>query len=59
MILLQVIVLTIQKERYNEELLKKTELTMTKNIGVTKKKLILYNYIYSNMNNHINIIIFV
>ena len=45
-------------ERYKESLLKKTELTLKENKDVMKK-LILYNYTYSNMNNHKSIINFV
>ena len=45
------------KERYNESLLKKTELTMKENDSVMKK-LILYKYTCSNMNISIIINIF-
>ena len=48
------------KERYNESLLKKTELSMKENNSVMKNlKLILYNYTYSNTNSNIIITILV
>ena len=45
-------------ERYNESLLKKTELTMKKNDNVMKKlKLILSDYTYFSANNNIDIFV--